>query len=84
MRSFDEMDTSYGRDVEISVNDRHVMVDVDSSLRGKNVEIVVDGEAVFMGSVSRSGSIKLLRGTEPAEKLLGHGERAENSQPLDF
>ncbi len=78
VRSFDEMDTSYGREVEVSVNDRHVILDVDSSLRGKNVEIVVDGEAVFMGSVSRSGSIKLLRGTEPAEKIYEAYQRGEN------
>lgn len=77
VRPFDEMDTSYGREVEVSVSDRHVILDVDSSLRGKNVEIVVDGEAVFMGSVSRSGSIKLLRGTEPAEKIYEAYQRGE-------
>jgi len=78
VRPFDEMDTSYGRDVEISVSDRHVIVDVDSSLRGKNVEIVVDGEAIFMGSVSRSGSIKLLWGTEPAERIYEAYQRGES------
>ena len=78
VRSFDEMDTSYGREVEVSVSDRHVILDVDSSLRGKNVEILLNGETVFMGSVSRSGSIKLLRGTGPAEKIYQAYQQGEN------
>lgn len=69
VRSFDEMDTTAGQDVVIEVSDRHVILDIDPRLRGRNIEIVVDGEPVFIGSVSRTGSVKLVRGSEPAERI---------------
>lgn len=69
VRSFDEMETTVHQDVDIEVSDRHVILDLDPSLRGRNIEILVDGEPVFIGSVSRTGSIKLVRGSEPAERI---------------
>ncbi len=69
VRSYDEMETTVHQDVDIEVSDRHVILDLDPSLRGRNIEILVDGEPVFIGSVSRTGSIKLVRGSEPAERI---------------
>jgi ATPase len=69
VRSFDEMETTLQHDIDIEVSDRHVILDLDPNLRGRNIEIVVDGEPVFIGSVSRTGSIKLVRGSEPAERI---------------
>jgi ATPase len=69
VRSYDEMEVTLHQDIDIEVSDRHVIVDLDPSLRGRNIEIVVDGEPVFIGSVSRTGSIKLVRGSEPAERI---------------
>jgi ATPase len=69
VRSYDEMETTLHQDVDIEVSDRHVILDLDPSLRGRNIEILVDGEPVFIGSVSRTGSIKLVRGSEPAERI---------------
>jgi ATPase len=69
VRSFDEMDLSAGRDLEVRADDRHVVLDLDPSLRGKTIEITVDGEPVFLGAVSRSGSVKIRRGSEPGEEL---------------
>ncbi len=69
VRSYDEMETTLHQEVDIEVSDRHVILDLDPSLRGRNIEILVDGEPVFIGSVSRTGSIKLVRGSEPAERI---------------
>ncbi|MFN4218686.1 MAG: PINc/VapC family ATPase [Candidatus Bipolaricaulia bacterium] len=69
VRSYDEMETTLHQDIDIEVSDRHVILDLDPSLRGRNIEILVDGETVFIGSVSRTGSIKLVRGSEPAERI---------------
>jgi ATPase len=69
VRSFDEMEDTVGHSANVEVSDRHVIVDVDPSLRGRNIEITVGGEPVFIGSVSRTGSIKLARGSEPAERV---------------
>ncbi len=69
VRSYDEMETTLHQDVDIEVSDRHVILDLDPSLRGRNIEILIDGEPVFIGSVSRTGSIKLVRGSEPAERI---------------
>jgi ATPase len=69
VRSYDDMETTLHQDVDIEVSDRHVILDLDPSLRGRNIEILVDGEPVFIGSVSRTGSIKLVRGSEPAERI---------------
>lgn len=79
VRSFDELDLTAGRDIDVVVTDRHVIVDIDPSLRGKTIEIMVDGETVFLGSVSRSGSIKLRRGTEPAERIY---EAHQQGRPI--
>jgi len=70
VRTFDEMDLTAGWDVEVTSDERHVIVDLDPSLRGKTIELTVDGESVFIGSVSRSGSVKLRRGSEPAKRIL--------------
>ncbi len=69
VRSYDEMETTLTQDIDIEVSDRHVILDLDPNLRGRNIEILVDGEPVFIGSVSRTGSIKLVRGSEPAERI---------------
>lgn len=69
VRSFDEMDLSAGQDLEVRADERHVVLDLDPSLRGKTIEITIDGESAFMGSVSRSGSVKIRRGSEPAEEI---------------
>lgn len=69
VRSYDEMETTLHQDIDIEVSDRHVILDLDPTLRGRNIEILVDGEPVFIGSVSRTGSIKLVRGSEPAERI---------------
>jgi ATPase len=69
VRSYDEMETTLQQDLDIEISDRHVILDLDPNLRGRNIEILVDGEAVFIGSVSRTGSVKLVRGSEPAEKI---------------
>lgn len=69
VRSFGEMDLTAGRDLDVVINDQFVILDVDASLRGKTIELTVNGEAVFIGSVSRSGSVKLRRGSEPAERV---------------
>lgn len=69
VRSYDEMEATLHQDVDIEVSDRHVILDLDPSLRGRNIEILVDGEPIFIGSVSRTGSIKLVRGSEPAERI---------------
>ncbi|MCX8102895.1 MAG: PINc/VapC family ATPase [Candidatus Bipolaricaulota bacterium] len=69
VRSYDEMEMTLHQDIDIEVSDRHVILDLDPSLRGRNIEILVDGEPVFIGSVSRTGSIKLVRGSEPAERI---------------
>jgi ATPase len=67
VRSYEEMALATGRELEIQVNSTHVILDTDSSLKGKTIELIVEGEPVFIGSVSRSGSVKLRRGTEPGE-----------------
>ncbi len=77
VRPFDELDLTAGRDLDVTVTDRHVILDLDPNLRGKTIEILVDGEPVFLGSVSRSGSIKLRRGTEPAERILEAYQRGK-------
>jgi ATPase len=69
VRSYDEMEMTIHQDIDIEVSDRHVILDLEPNLRGRNIEILVDGEPVFIGSVSRTGSIKLVRGSEPAEKI---------------
>ncbi|MBI1741792.1 Flp pilus assembly complex ATPase component TadA [Candidatus Acetothermia bacterium] len=69
VRSFDDMEDTVGLSTNVEVSDRHVIVDLDPSLRGRNIEILVNGEPAFIGSVSRTGSIKLARGSEPAEKV---------------
>jgi ATPase len=69
VRSFDEMEDTVGESTTIEVSDRHVILDLDPSMRGRNIEILVNGEPAFIGSVSRTGSIKLARGSEPAEKV---------------
>lgn len=69
VRSYDEMEMTLHQDIDIEVSDRHVILDLEPNLRGRNIEIVVDGEPVFIGSVSRTGSIKLVRGSEPAERI---------------
>ncbi len=79
VRSFDELDITAGRDLDVAVTDRHVILDLDPKLRGKTIEITVDGEPVFLGSVSRSGSIKLRRGTEPAERIY---EAYQRGRPI--
>ncbi len=84
IRSFGEMDLTAGRQIEVTLTDEHVIIDLDPSLRGKTIELVVDGESVFIGSVSRSGSIKLRRGSEPAERVYeahqrGHSIRARRA-----
>ncbi len=79
VRSFDELDLTAGRDLDVTITDRHVILDLDPNLRGKTIEILVDGEPVFLGSVSRSGSIKLRRGTEPAERIL---EAYQQGKPI--
>lgn len=67
VRSFEEMAMQTGQELDIQVSGNHIILDTDANLKGKTVELIVEGEAVFIGSVSRSGSIKLRRGTEPAE-----------------
>jgi ATPase len=69
VRSFDEMEDTVGHSTNIEVNDRHVILDLDPTLRGRNIEILVNGEPAFIGSVSRTGSIKLARGSEPGDKV---------------
>ena len=69
VRSFGEMDLSPGREIEVQVDERYVLLDLDPSLRGKTVEILVDGKPVFLGSASRSGGVKIRRGAEPAEEI---------------
>jgi ATPase len=75
VRSFEEMDLAAGQDLDVIISDRHVIIDLDPSLRGKTIELTIDGEPVFIGSVSRSGSIKLRRGTEPAERVYEAHQR---------
>ncbi len=75
VRSFDEMDLTAGQDLDVTVNDQFVILDLDPSLRGKTIELTVNGEPVFIGSVSRSGSIKLRRGSEPAERVYDAHEQ---------
>jgi len=77
VRSFGEMDLTAGRPIELVVSDRHVIIDLEPDLRGKTIELLVDGESVFIGSVSRSGSIKLRRGSEPAERLYEAYQRGK-------
>jgi len=79
VRSFDEMDLTAGRDLNVVINDQFVILDLDPSLRGKTIELTVNGEPVFIGSVSRSGSIKLRRGSEPAERVY---EAHEQGRPI--
>ncbi len=69
VRSYDEMRATTGADLDIEVSDRHIILDLEPHLRGRNIEIIVAGEPVFIGSVSRTGSVKLVRGSEPAEKI---------------
>jgi len=78
VRSFDEMDLSAGLEIDVSVSAHHVILDLDPSLRGKTIELMVDGEPVFIGSVSRSGSVKLRRGSEPAERILEAYQRGKS------
>jgi ATPase len=78
VRSFDEMDLSAGRDLDVVINDQFVILDPDPSLRGKTIELLVNGEPVFIGSVSRSGSIKLRRGSEPAERVCEAYEQGKS------
>jgi ATPase len=75
VRSFEEMATATGRELDVELSEHHVILDADPSLKGKTIELVVEGEPVFVGSVSRSGSIKLRRGTEPAEIIMSAFER---------
>ena len=75
VRSVDDMDLSAGQELEIDVNDKQVILDIDPELRGKTIELTVDGEPVFIGSVSKSGSIKLRRGSDPAEDVVDAVER---------
>ena len=75
VRSIEDMDLSAGQELEIDVNDKQVILDIDPELRGKTIELTVDGEPVFIGSVSKSGSIKLRRGSDPAEEVVDAVER---------
>jgi len=77
VRSFDELDLTAGRDLDVTVTDRHVILDLDPNLRGKTIEILVDGEPVFLGSVSRSGSIKLRRGTDRPTRAEGDASKSK-------
>lgn len=75
VRSVDDMDLSAGQELQVEVNDKQVILDIDPELRGKTIELTVDGEPVFIGSVSKSGSIKLRRGSDPAEEVVDAVER---------
>jgi ATPase len=66
VRPFAEMKV---KEAKIITSDRYIILDVDPSLKRRNIEVLVDGERVFIGSASKSGSIKLLRGSKPAEEI---------------
>lgn len=75
VRSFQEMDLTAGREIDVTMTDDQVILDLDPDLRGQTVELIVDSEPIFIGSVSKSGSIKLRRGSEPANSVLQAQER---------
>ncbi len=78
VRAYEGHTVGGGMPVEVSVSRQQVVVEVPDALAGKTLEIVVDGEQVFLGAASRNGLIKLRRGTEPAERIgdaVGAGRR---------
>jgi len=75
VRSYEDMAMSTGQELAVTISGRHVILDTDKSLKGKTVEVIVEDESVFIGSVSRSGSIKLRLGTEPAEIIMDAHQR---------
>jgi len=70
VRTFQEASDADGLQPKVEVTDRHVIVDVPPKLRGETVEITADDDPVFVGSASKSGSIKLGLDTEPAMLVL--------------
>lgn len=69
VRAYEARAAGGGYPVEVSVNRQQVVVEVDDALAGKTLELLVDGEQIFLGAASRNGLIKLRRGTEPAEAV---------------
>lgn len=70
VRTFKEAQAARGTEVDVVTTGSHIILDVPKNLRGQTVEVTVDGHTLFKGAVSKSGSIKLLEGTEPAEAVL--------------
>lgn len=72
VRSFQER-ASKDETLKIKETDEYLILNFNSSLREKEVEISVDGRRVFSGAVSKQGRIKLDRGSPQAKKI----EKAE-------
>lgn len=70
VRTFKEAKAARGAEVDVVTTGSHIILDVPKNLRGQTVEVTVDDHTLFKGAVSKSGSIKLLEGTEPAEAVL--------------
>ena len=77
VRSYEEMAMATGQELNVTISAHHVILDAEPNMKGKTVELMVEGESVFIGSVSRSGSIKLRLGTEPAEIVMDAYQRGK-------
>jgi len=70
VRTFKEANAERGQEAHVVTGDSHVILDVSKGLRGQGVDVMAEGHLLFTAAVSKSGSIKLLWGTEPAEAIL--------------
>ncbi|MBS3735777.1 MAG: PINc/VapC family ATPase [Candidatus Bipolaricaulota bacterium] len=68
VRSFQER-ASKDETLKIKETDEYLILNFNSSLREKEVEISVDGRRVFSGAVSKQGRIKLDRNSPQANKI---------------
>jgi ATPase len=68
VRSFQERSADQ-ETLTIKETDEYLILNFDSSLREKEVEITVDGRRVFSGAVSKKGRIKLDRGAPQAKEI---------------
>ncbi|MBS1263733.1 MAG: putative KH and PIN-domain containing protein [Methanonatronarchaeales archaeon] len=65
--------------VEVRETGGHVVLGLGSDWAGETVDISVDGEYLFTGTVGKSGEIKISRGTEVASAIV---DAVESSQEL--
>ena len=82
VRTFKEARAARGQEVNVITADDHLILEPPKNLRGRNIEIVAGTQTVFKGAVSKSGSIKLMWGSEQAEAILDAMEVGERIKAI--